>query len=166
MPIVIHPGAIPWLNAEIACRRKRLAALPGTPDPPGIRIWGEPYYEWEATRLAATFIAAGHGYTIAEQKRRPLGFTVTCFCGSPIIYSGRGLACELAIPWDGCCCNGCILDREPTGRPKIYCSEKCKARMRKAMNRARRRAEGKTTRAVDEIADAIAEIVVYPKPRN
>lgn len=156
---------------EVMHRRRRTEALPGTPDPHSARIWNEVYDcddRWEPTRLHAIFIAAGHGYRITEQIRRPLGYAPTCFCGSPIIHPARGIQCEFAIPWDECRCNGCILNTEPgSGRPRAYCSDKCKVRMRKAVNRARRRAEGKITRIVDEIADPIAELViVYPKSRN
>lgn len=114
----------------------------------------------------AAFLAAGHGFMTTTQKRRPVGFMATCFCGSPIIYS-RGIPCELEPPWEDCACNGCALNSEPATKPRLYCSDKCKLRMRKAMNRARRRAEGKATRAVDELADPIAELViVYPNLRN
>lgn len=157
---------------EVTYRRRRLAAL-ANPDPTtnGVRwdmVDDEGYTDYESAHLHAVFIAAGHGYTVTEQKRRPLGLTLTCFCGSPIIYA-RGLSCEFPVPWDDCRCNACILNLEPTTKPKVYCSDKCKYRMRLAMNRARRRAEGKATRAVDDVADPIADMVVkrvYPNPRN
>lgn len=156
---------------EYLHRHRRLAALPGAPDPVGIR-WDEVddagCGDYESAYLHAVFIAAGHGYLITDQPRRPLGLTATCFCGTPLIHPARGIPCELPVPWDQCRCNGCILNTEPgSGRPRVYCSDKCKARMRKAMNRARRRAEGKITRVVDDLADPIAELViVYPKSRN
>lgn len=74
-------------HLETIYRRRRLAAIANRPSTTGVRwdVFDDVGCgDLESAHLHAVFIAAGHGYLVTEQRRRPLGFTVTCFCGSPI----------------------------------------------------------------------------------
>ncbi|MDV3129098.1 hypothetical protein M1247_29625 [Mycobacterium sp. 21AC1] len=141
--------------------RRRATAFPGHRGPTAPRVWDDHREEATPGEVVGMFMTAAHGVFVTTQMRRPVGFALTCFCGSPIIHPSRGVPCEFTAPFAECECNGCLLNAEPATKVKVYCSNKCKQRIRRARDRANRRAAGGVTRVVDELADPIAEMLIH-----